>query len=259
METPLPASTNTATEVLPQVTAQDEVTWVDVPAGGFLMGSATSDAFAGSDEKPQHTVYLDAFSIMQIEVTNAMYAKCVEVGACEPPSSRASFNPINRSHYYENPEFANYPVVYVSWEDASNYCAWAGGRLPTEAEWEKAARGSDGRLYPWGDELPDAQRGNFDGNVADTTPVGAYPTGVSPYGALDMAGNVREWTADWYDERYYWTSPAQNPPGPDAGQLRVLRGGAWNGQAWDVRAAYRLETSSYNGDGLIGFRCVRNS
>jgi formylglycine-generating enzyme required for sulfatase activity len=233
---------------------------VEVPAGEFLMGSTDADSNAASDEKPQRKVYLDAFLIDRTEVTNAMYARCVQASACRPPNDVKSSK---RSSYYGNAQYANYPVVYVSWNDAQAYCKWAGSRLPTEAEWEKAARGPStgsggGRIYPWGNEPPDAQRSNFAGKAGDTTPVGAYPVGASPYGALDMAGNVWEWVADWYDEKYYASMPARNPQGPGSGQNRVRRGGSWYYPQSYVRAANRTS----NGPGLVddgvGFRCARS-
>lgn len=227
-----------------------------VPAGEFLMGSASSDSAAASDEKPQHKVYLDAYLIDRTPVTNAMYAKCVAAGACRPPWGSGS---AERSQYYGDPRYADYPVIYVSWEDAQAYCKWAGGRLPTEAEWEKAARGTDGRLYPWGNEPPDAQRCNFNEKSRDTTPVGAYPAGASPYGVLDMAGNVWEWMADWYDEKYYASAPMRNPQGPSSGKLRVMRGGCWmNFDGPDMCAANRLPDLPETSTACIGFRCVRS-
>lgn len=224
---------------------------VYVPAGTFQMGSDSGEA----DEKPVHPVTLDAFWIDRTEVTNKMYALCVSAGKCSPPSSTKSST---RDSYYGDAQFDNYPVIYVSWNDANAYCEWAGRRLPTEAEWEKAARGTDGRTYPWGDAAPDSTRLNFNINVGDTTEVGKYPSGTSPYGALDMAGNVYEWVNDWYDESYYSNSPSENPQGPDSGRYRVLRGGSWLYVDYFVRAAYRGSYVPGNIYYDIGFRCARS-
>jgi serine/threonine-protein kinase len=183
-----------------------------------MMGSS----YGESNERPVHSVYLDAFWIDQTEVTNAMYVKCVQDTACEVPSSTKSST---RDSYYGNPEFDNYPVINVSWDDAKTYCAWAGRRLPTEAEWEKAARGTDEHKYPWGNNQPNSNLLN--NNMNDTTEVGKYPNGASPYDALDMAGNVWEWVEDWQRDTYYANSPTSNPLGPDSGVYRGLRGGSW--------------------------------
>ena len=174
------------------MTGVDGMTLLYVPAGDFIMGSEDG----GDNEKPIHTVYLDAFWIDQTEVTNATYAMCVKDGMCYEPSSAWSHTRIN---YYGKSEYNNFPVIFISWNDASTYCSWAERRLPTEAEWEKAARGEKASTYPWGNNQPTKAFSNYNNAVGDTTEAGIYLPGASPYGALDMAGNVREWVEDWYD------------------------------------------------------------
>ena len=225
---------------------------VFVPAGEFLMGS--NDALAQSDEKPQHTVYLDAFWIDQHEVTNALYKKCVDAGKCQPPNPTSSFT---RNFYYGNAQYDNYPVIYVSWNDANAFCEWAGKRLPTEAEWEKAARGTGGRIYPWGNTFDKNLLNSSEGGAGDTTEVGKYPNGASPYRALDMAGNVWEWVNDWYDANFYSSSPRENPKGPNSGEFRVLRGGSFYSNLDLVRAAIRLNYSPDLRINGFGFRCAQ--
>lgn len=238
-----------------QISSQDGRTMLYVPAGEFLMGSADSDTTAGDNEKPQRKVYLDAFWIDETEVTNRSYALCVSAGVCQSPNPTDSYT---RKNYYTDPQYSNYPVIYVSWHDANNYCQWAGRRLPTEAEWEKAARGIDGRLYPWGNTPPDPALLNSSINVGDTTEVGKYPRGVSVYGVLDMAGNVWEWVADWYDEDYYRNSSSQNPKGPISGRDHIVRGGSWLDVWTLVRSAASVRITVDNRyNNYFGIRCAR--
>jgi serine/threonine-protein kinase len=226
------------------------MTMMYVPAGSFTMGS---DAYE-DDEKPAHLVTLDAFWIDKFEVTNAMYALCVKAARCPAPSDKSSSS---KSIYYGNPQFENFPVIYVSWENANVYCKWAGRQLPSEAQWEKAARGSDGRVYPWGNVPPDKGRLNYANIVDDTTEVGKYPSGASVYGALDMAGNVMEWVSDWFEAKYYSVSPKLNPTGPASGKYHILRGGAWNNDEFFVRTSYRaIWDVPELANNTTGFRCA---
>jgi formylglycine-generating enzyme required for sulfatase activity len=216
-----------------------------VPAGDSWMGSEDG----GSEERPRRKVYLDGFYIDRTEVTNAQYRRFMEATGQRAPA------------YWGNSRFnaPDQPVVGVDWGDARAYCAWAGKRLPTEAEWEKTARGPDGRRYPWGDEW-DPRKANFaEGGPGKPTPVGSYRAGASPYGAVDMAGNVWEWVADWYQRDYYTKAPSRNPPGPDQGALKVLRGGSWYDYPFDLRAAYRSFSTPDFRITYIGFRCARGS
>ena len=246
--TPTEAPVGTATPI------RDSAPMVSVPAGEFTMGSNDGN----NDEKPAHTVYLDAFWIDKFEVTNTQYATCFNAGACKAPSQNGSNT---RGGYFGNPQFNNYPVIYVSWNDADAYCTWAGKRLPTEAEWEKAARGTDGRKHPWGNAWDGTRLNSWDSvpRPGDTTAVGSYPSGSSPYSALDMAGNVWEWTADWYDPNYYANSPRNNPKGPTTGLNRTLRGGSWSTTQSNVSASYRSSYDYIGHTNAIGFRCAQSS
>jgi serine/threonine-protein kinase len=245
---PVESPTSSELGIGSTMTGKDDMILMYVPAGEFTMGSDNGE----EDEKSVHTVYLDAFWIDQTEVTNKMYAACVAADACAPPASSSSQT---QDSYYGNAQFDNYPVIYVTWDDAKAFCAWAGRRLPTEAEWEKAARGTDERAYPWGNSIK-SSLANYYNKVGDTTAAGSYEDGKSPYGALDMAGNVLEWVSDWYDESYYESSLASNPLGPARGNLRVLRGGAWNKSDYSIRSALRSMQDPTNSDNSIGFRCA---
>ena len=228
----------------------DGMRMVYVPAGEFQMGSDDPYSF---NENPMHTVYLDAFWIDRTEVTNAMYAKCVAAGACFEPSKSTSNT---RESYYGNSDYDEYPVVYVNWDQANTYCTWAGRQLPTEAQWEKAARGTCKRVYPWGDSDPNSSLVNINYYISDTTEVGSYPLGASPYMALDMMGNVGEWVADWYATGYYSSQNYwANPIGPVSGTEKVLRSGSYDNSIYQSRTAKRnraAQTASNNG---LGFRC----
>ena len=203
------------------------------------------DEFA--DEEPVHPVELEAFWIYQTEVTTSQYRACVEAGACMPPALL---------EFYHDPLFDDHPVVYVDWYSAEAYCAYAGGRLPTEAEWEKAARGTDGRIFPWGDSV-ECGKANLKGCTQGlTAPAGVFLEGASPYGVLDMAGNVGEWVADWYAPEYYQVSPSVNPTGPEEGEMRVARGGSWKNPLLGVRSTNRTANYPEVYSTGIGFRCV---
>jgi len=185
---------------------------------------------------------------------------CVAAGACDVPRHLSSYT---NSSYYNDASFANHPVIYIYWQDASKYCEWANRKLPTEAQWEKAARGENLRAYPWGDEKPSCElvNGVVDGNmcVGDTTAVGSYPSGESPYGVLDMAGNVSEWVSDWYSSIYYGSlSNFINPTGPAAGTQKVVRGGCFRSNVMDdyLRISYRLSSDPSYWHGEVGFRCA---
>ena len=238
----------------------DGMAMVYVQDGPFKMGSTDFN-----DSQPVHIVNISAFWIDQTDVTNSMYAKCVSAGICQSPTYTYSDK---RPSYYGDPQFDNYPVIYVDWYMANTYCQWTGRRLPTEAEWEKAARGTDERIYPWGNSAG-CVLANYYGNgngsgsdycVADTTEAWKHPDGTSLYGAYDMAGNVWQWVHDWYDPDYYRTfgrDNVQNPQGPSSGAKRVLRGGSWDSLEPHIRSAFRWDYDpAYSGDS-VGFRCAQ--
>ena len=271
VSTPTTVTEPTAIPVETTVRESDGMTMAHIPAGPFIMGSDDGEA----DEAPMHEVYLDSFWMDVTEITNEMYGLCVEEGSCKLPRQTGSYT---QASYFGDPKFAEYPVVYVDWSMANAYCQWAGAHLPSEAQWEKAASGGDDRLFPWGDDwdVDQHKRLNFaDGKNPETTsdvtlndgfrenaPVGSFSAGKSPYGIYDLAGNVWEWVADWYDPAYYSSSPTNNPQGP-AGPtseitMRALRGGSWVAANEIV-----FHTSNRNGvdptrsSESLGFRCAQ--
>lgn len=268
---PIPTFTFTS-EPNSQNSNIDGMMQIRVPAGEFIMGASPSDSMAGKDERPQHTVYLDEYFIDRTEVTNEMFAFFVEktgyVTTAEMDGWSWDYDGTNwqkiRGADWRHPkgtdsdfrERLKLPVVRVSWDDALEYCKWVGRRLPTEAEWEKAARGTNGNLYPWGNDTPTSRLLNFNLNIGDAVPVGLYPDGASPYGALDMAGNVWEWVADWYSENYYSQSDVNNPIGPSTGLGHSMRGGSWIGDARQSRASWREWGYQDNSYWSTGFRCI---
>jgi formylglycine-generating enzyme required for sulfatase activity len=262
-------SVPTLTPFPSKTSSMDGMIQLFVPAGSVYMGGL--DVLLENDELPAHHVQLNAFWVDQLEVTNGMYGLCVNAGACRPP---VKLNSDNRSEYFGNPEFQDYPVVYVAWQDANAYCQWAGRRLPTEAEWERAARGDTLNNYPWGNEPPNELYANANNLLGDTSRVGSYPAGISPFGALDMAGNVWEWVADYYQGNYYANSPAENPAGPNGSisLLHVIRGGGYQDDPISLRVSNRGyevgpdpsapagSDASYGKSSVkIGFRCVQNN
>jgi formylglycine-generating enzyme required for sulfatase activity len=226
-----------------------------IPEGCFDMGDTTGDGYY-EDELPVHNVCISAFEMDFREVTNTDYAACVDDGACAPPWA---FSSSTRTSYYGNPSYNAFPVIYVTWSQATDYCTWAGKRLPTEAEWEYAARGGlAGKRYPWGDMLSGSDANYWDSGDPwdnDTSQVGYYPP--NGYGLYDMAGNVWEWVNDWYDATYYSVSPTNDPSGPASGTAHVLRGGSWYANSYPMRLADRSYDHPGNEHGGIGFRCAR--
>lgn len=220
-----------------------------IPDGWFTMGSEQGD----KDEIPVHRVYLDAFYIDETPVTNAEYKLFLDANPAYPAPSGW-----DRAERTFPPRRANEPVVTVSWDDANAYAHWADKELPTEAQWEKAARGTEMRLYPWGDEFDPTRCNSWENTIFDTTDVTLFaPRGNSPYGVMDMAGNVWEWCADWYAADYYAHSPSHNPAGPNHGVLRVLRSSAWSSDRASLRAENRHFYDPDCRNILVGFRCAR--
>ncbi|MBN1430671.1 MAG: formylglycine-generating enzyme family protein [Anaerolineae bacterium] len=286
-----------------RIAHKDSMEQVYIPAGEFLMGSTDADIDQTLkecseclrewfiNEIPQHKVYLNAYRIDKTEVTNAMFAKFVAETGYETGAEKAGGGialdllmmewKMVAGANWRHPQgptmdiqgLDNHPVVQMTYHDAQAYCEWAGRRLPTEAEWEKAARGADGDIYPWGNQPPTGNLLNFadrhayirmadldqDDGYPFTSPVGSYPDGASPYGVLDMAGNVWERVADRYSETYDADSPLRNPTGASSGEYVLMRGGSWSRPAWYVRTAIRYRYRKENRSSGIGFRCASSS
>lgn len=224
-----------------------------VPAGDFIMGSELDQAEA--DERPVHTVYLDDYFIDVTEVTTAAYTECVNAGICSAPQSGGDY-------HWGRSEMQQHGINGVTWHQANAYCQWLDKQLPTEAQWEKAARGTDARIYPWGDEeancsyaiMADSEWGC---GTRESFPVGSRPTGASPYGVQDMSGNLWEWVYDIHTEDYYAQSPASNPTGPEFGEQRVFRGGCFDNQPHNMRSTVRFEDPPDVSYRYLGFRCAK--
>jgi formylglycine-generating enzyme required for sulfatase activity len=235
---------------------------VHVPEGEFIMGCDCADV----DERPQRPVHLDAFEIDRYEVTNIQYQRLLRGSGRDGPrrwAGRYLHLDSDRSPDWRGDEYpsgeAMYPAAGITWEEATEYCAWVGKRLPTEAEWEKAARGTDERAYPWGSTWDPDRANTLDQRLSYPAPVGAYASGASPYGAMDMAGNVWEWASDLYDRRYYSWANDSNPSGPTSGTgERILRGGAWDSSPDQTRTSYRNATHFFGPNFRVGFRCARS-
>ncbi len=250
VDTPTPGPTATP---LPQTTFLRGVQMLLVPGGTFTMGRAGTYP----NEAPPHEVYLDPYYIDQTEVTNLYYRACVQEGGCEMPE----FITVQVwDNYFGLDRFNNYPVAYISWPEAQNYCRWRGGSLPTEAQWEKAARfdpatGNEQDLFPWGNTVPTLYYANFGAEIGRPEPVGARPAGASPVGAYDLSGNMIEWVYDWYQDNFYEHSPHDNPTGPVTGTDKILRGGWWGENGAQIGVTYRDYIGPGTKQNYIGFRC----
>lgn len=265
--TPLPEAGST------RVSEVDQMVQIYVPAGEFIMGSDDVEAqtIVGTNgraypEIPVNTVYVDSYWIDKYEVTNGQYLLCEAAGVCDSPYLNKSET---RPSYHDNPEYANYPVIYVNWYMAKTYCEWTGRRLLTEAEWEKASRGTDGRKYPWGNDKPTGENANFcdtncprtianhnfDDGYADTAPVGSYPAGASPYGVMDMSGNVWEWTGTIINPYPYDATDGRENTDPTLWVERVWRGGPWSNGYWWIRSTVRYRSIPSYWYVNLGFRC----
>ena len=243
-------------------TSKDGAPMIVIPAGSFPMGVPAGARDGGRDEYPRHDVFVDTFMIDKFEVTNGRYLEFVKSTAHRIPQNPR--NPTRNLWQGESitDSLNDRPVINVDWFDAEAYCRWAGKRLPTEAEWEKAAKGTSDRRFPWGNVEPTSKHLNYNQQwIGEKTlmPVGSYEAGKSPYGVYDMAGNVWEWVNDWYDAGYYEKSPKKNPKGPDTGAKKVIRGAGWQNETPTVRIFTRVESDPTVRNESTGFRCATNA
>jgi len=243
-------------------TGKDGAPMMLIPAGEFLMGTALSNRDGGRDEYPERRIYLDAFYMDTFEITNGRYLEFVKAtGHRIPEHTRDKTLTLWRGNSVPD-IFKDHPVINVDWSDADAYCRWTGKRLPTEAEWERAARGTTGRRFPWGNAEPTRTLANYLNqwrNGAGLEPVGSHPQGASQEGVQDLEGNVWEWVADWYDAHYYEKGPNRNPKSPTAGTRKVIRGSGWESEAPLLRSAHRLNSDPLNRNHSLGFRCAMDA
>jgi len=245
---------------LPQtVTGKDGAPLKRIPAGEFLMGTSISKRDGGRNEYPERRIFLDAFYMDSLEITNGRYLEFVKATGHRIPEHPRDKTLTLWQGATVPAAFKDHPVINVDWSDAAAYCAWAGRRLPTEAEWERAARGTTGRRFPWGDAEPTRTLANYLNqwrNGGGLEPVGSHLQGASPEGVQDLQGNVWEWVSDWYDPHYYEKGPLRNPKGPNEGTRKVMRGSGWESEAPLLRSAHRLSSDPKNRNHSLGFRCA---
>ena len=248
---------------LPQtVTGKDGAPLKRIPAGEFLMGTSISKRDGGRDEYPERRIFLDAFYMDSLEITNGRYLEFVKAAGHRIPEHPRDKTLTLWQGATVPAAFKDHPVINVDWSDAAAYCEWAGRRLPTEAEWERTARGTTGRRFPWGDAEPTRTLANYLNqwrNGGGLEPVGSHPQGASPEGVQDLQGNVWEWVADWYDPHYYEKGPLRNPKGPNEGTRKVMRGSGWESEAPVLRSAHRLSSDPKNRNHILGFRCAMDA
>jgi formylglycine-generating enzyme required for sulfatase activity len=228
-----------------------------VPAGTFIMGSDGANSYP--KERPAHEVYLDAYYMDLTEITNLYYIQCVQEGPCTPPINR---NSVNHPSYFstEFTTYHDYPVINISWKQAEQYCEWRGGTLPSEAQWEKAARWDpatgQSRFFPWEGMVLNDTRTNYGSHTGETAKIGSFPRGASALGLLDMSGNVAEWVYDWYQDNFYEHSPHDNPLGPETGTAKVFRGGSYEDPGAQLTTTFRQAAGTENTFMTVGFRCA---